>query len=104
VGVFDEVTMSVLVAMGTLTMDVLLVVSEIWIVTHRIEVTGIILTLQWSTARYAWLASIAQSDVRIKYLLEFFAPLTRRLEVFAFLFDFILVFFGSFLIGVFDDA
>ena len=96
--------MAVLVAMGTLSMYVKFMISEIGVISHRIEVTGIILTLERSTTRDAWLASVAQSDVRIEYLLEFFSPLTRRLEVFAFLFDFILVFFGSFLISVFDDA
>lgn len=96
--------MAVLVAMGTLAMYVLFVVSQVGIVAHRIEVTCIVLTLERSTARYTWLSSVAQSDVRIEYLLEFLAPLACRLKVFAFLFDFILVFFGSFLIRVFDDA
>jgi hypothetical protein len=65
---------------------------------------GIILTVQWSTARDTWFSPIAQSDVRIEYLLKFFAPLTCRLEVFSFLFDFIFVLLRFFLISVFNNA
>jgi hypothetical protein len=103
-GVFDEVTVSMLIAVGALSVYVLFVVSQVWIIAHRIEVTCIVLTLERSTARDARLASVAQSDVRIKYLLKFFPPLACRFEVFSFFLDFIFVLLGFFLISVFNNA
>jgi hypothetical protein len=104
VGILYEISVAMLVAMGTLAMYVLFVVSQVGIVAHRIEVTCIVLTLERSTARDAWLASVSQSDVRIKYLLKFFPPLACRFEVFSFFLDFIFVLLGFFLISVFNNA
>jgi hypothetical protein len=104
VGILDEVTVSMLIAVGALSVYVLLVISQIWIIPNRIEVTGIVLTLERSTARDARLASVTKSDIRIEYLLKFFPPLACRLEVFSFFLDFIFVLLALFLISVFNDA
>jgi hypothetical protein len=104
VGVFDEISVAMLVAVGALAVAILFVVAKIWIISNGKKMASIILPLQRSTARDARLASVTQSDVRIEYLLKFFAPLTCRLEVFSFLFDFIFVLLALFLISVFNNA
>ena len=73
--VLDEVAVEVLVAACTLAVDVEFVVAEIRVRPNGIKMTGVILALKGSAARYARLTSVAKPDELVEHLLQFLLPL-----------------------------